>query len=139
MYKRNQHGNVFCREHAWEDVEGGNILPGFILEVWKVEEAISQVRHRYYLYVAYLSPLMFFDHRHHPNHHHQRVKNCKLNALNVTQLSLIVTLSRNIIQMSMLVNGVEQSRALVFFYRIMSSALGLINYFLAQHRMQIEH
>ena len=35
VYKRNQHGNVFRREHAWEDVEGGNILPGFILEVWR--------------------------------------------------------------------------------------------------------
>ncbi|CAG8472842.1 1408_t:CDS:2 [Acaulospora morrowiae] len=42
VYKRNQHGNVFRREHAWEDLEGGNILPEFTLKVWKIEQAISQ-------------------------------------------------------------------------------------------------
>ncbi|CAG8490608.1 6201_t:CDS:2 [Paraglomus brasilianum] len=42
VYKRNQHGNVFRHEHAWDDVNGGNILLGFKLKVWKIEEAISQ-------------------------------------------------------------------------------------------------
>ena len=44
VYKRNQHGNVFRRrECAWEDVRGDDILPRFILKLWKIEEAISQV------------------------------------------------------------------------------------------------
>ncbi|CAG8506885.1 16188_t:CDS:2 [Acaulospora colombiana] len=42
VYKRNQYGNVFRRARAWEDVEGGDILPGFTLKVWKIDEAISQ-------------------------------------------------------------------------------------------------
>ncbi|CAG8694956.1 17748_t:CDS:2, partial [Acaulospora morrowiae] len=32
VYKRNQHGNVFCREHAWKDLKGDNILPEFTLK-----------------------------------------------------------------------------------------------------------
>ncbi|CAG8697974.1 2125_t:CDS:2, partial [Acaulospora morrowiae] len=42
VYKRSQHGNVFRREHAWGDVEGGDILPGFTLNVLMIGEVISQ-------------------------------------------------------------------------------------------------
>ncbi|CAG8622675.1 1306_t:CDS:2, partial [Acaulospora morrowiae] len=42
VYKRNQHGNVYRRERVWEDVEGGDVLPRFTLEVRMIEEAISQ-------------------------------------------------------------------------------------------------
>ncbi|CAG8563517.1 11303_t:CDS:2, partial [Acaulospora colombiana] len=43
VYKRNQHGNVYRRERVWEDVEGGDVLPRFTLEVRMIEEAISQL------------------------------------------------------------------------------------------------
>ncbi|CAG8658057.1 12135_t:CDS:2, partial [Acaulospora morrowiae] len=39
---RNQHGNVYCREHVWDDVKGDNVLPWFTLEVHMIEEAISK-------------------------------------------------------------------------------------------------
>ncbi|CAG8438676.1 14055_t:CDS:2 [Acaulospora colombiana] len=42
VYKRNQHGNVYRRERVWEDLEGGDVLPRFTLEVRMIEEAISQ-------------------------------------------------------------------------------------------------
>ncbi|CAG8731883.1 1971_t:CDS:1, partial [Dentiscutata heterogama] len=42
VYKRNQQGNVFRREHTWGDINGGDVLPRFILKVYKIEDAISQ-------------------------------------------------------------------------------------------------
>ncbi|CAG8724172.1 1822_t:CDS:2 [Acaulospora morrowiae] len=42
VYKRNQHGNVYRREHVWNDVKGDNVLPWFTLEVQMIEEAISK-------------------------------------------------------------------------------------------------
>ncbi|CAG8669686.1 5704_t:CDS:1, partial [Scutellospora calospora] len=42
IYKRNQQGNIFHREHTWEDINGGDVLPRFILKVSKIEDTISQ-------------------------------------------------------------------------------------------------
>ena len=58
-----------------------------------------------------------FDHRRHPGHH-QKVKTCKLIALNVTKLSLIITLTWSIMKMSMFVDGVEQSRDVWFNFPV---------------------
>ncbi|KAF8976746.1 hypothetical protein BGZ46_007990 [Entomortierella lignicola] len=33
---------VRCTKHGWKDVSGGDILPGFQLEIWSIDEAISQ-------------------------------------------------------------------------------------------------
>jgi len=55
VYKRNQHGNVFRHEHVWKDVSGDDVLPRFILKLWKIEEAISQV-------ASLLFPCSIFDH-----------------------------------------------------------------------------
>ena len=44
VYKRNPDNNkVVRRQHQWRDLDGGDTLPGFKLEVWEIQEARSQV------------------------------------------------------------------------------------------------
>ncbi|CAG8743549.1 3122_t:CDS:2, partial [Gigaspora rosea] len=42
IYKRNEKGEVFRRERTWKDVDGGDILPGFTLDVEMIKDIISQ-------------------------------------------------------------------------------------------------
>ncbi|RHZ76449.1 hypothetical protein Glove_197g71 [Diversispora epigaea] len=42
IYKRNRNGMVFRRAYAWGNIDCGDILPGFILDVEMIEDAISQ-------------------------------------------------------------------------------------------------
>lgn len=42
-FKKDRNGTVRRRNHGWRDISGGNILPDFTLEIWEIEQAISQV------------------------------------------------------------------------------------------------
>ncbi|CAG8635292.1 567_t:CDS:2, partial [Scutellospora calospora] len=42
VYKRDQCGNIIRNEHRWENIDGGDTLPGFVLSVQKIDYAISQ-------------------------------------------------------------------------------------------------
>ncbi|CAG8438651.1 8564_t:CDS:2 [Cetraspora pellucida] len=42
VYKRDQCGNVIRNEHCWENIDGGDTLPGFVLDVQMIDYAISQ-------------------------------------------------------------------------------------------------
>ncbi|CAG8713665.1 40352_t:CDS:2 [Gigaspora margarita] len=42
IYKRNEKGEVFRCERTWGDIDGGDILPGFTLDVEMIEDIISQ-------------------------------------------------------------------------------------------------
>ena len=50
VFKKNRTGTVHRRHHGWNDVGGGGVLPGFVLKVWRIEEAISQVCYIILLY-----------------------------------------------------------------------------------------
>ena len=59
---------VRCRRHAWYDnvgnptvVGGRDVLPGFKLQLWKISEAISQVRLSYYF--CHANPLIWIGYR----------------------------------------------------------------------------
>ena len=42
-FKRDTRGVVRRRNCGWRDISGGDFLPEFVLEVWKIDEAISQI------------------------------------------------------------------------------------------------
>jgi len=43
VYKRDKHGNPFRRSRKWEDLNGGDILPDFTLELERIDEIATQV------------------------------------------------------------------------------------------------
>jgi Uma2 family endonuclease len=49
-YKRNKNGAPYRRKQKWEDLDGGEILKGFKLELWMINHLISQV----YFYNIYI-------------------------------------------------------------------------------------
>jgi len=42
VFKEDINGVVRCLNKEWRNVAGGDVLPGFELEVWQIDEAISQ-------------------------------------------------------------------------------------------------
>ncbi|CAG8803055.1 2935_t:CDS:2, partial [Racocetra fulgida] len=42
IYRRRVSGVVYRTSHGWNNVNGGSILPGFTLEVQKIDDTISQ-------------------------------------------------------------------------------------------------
>ncbi|RUS24255.1 hypothetical protein BC938DRAFT_473880, partial [Jimgerdemannia flammicorona] len=42
ILKKDTNGVVRCLNKGWRDVDGGDVLPGFVLKVWKIDQAISQ-------------------------------------------------------------------------------------------------
>ena len=43
VFKRDRNGLVRRYSHGWSDVSGGDVLPGFLLKVSDIDEAVSQV------------------------------------------------------------------------------------------------
>jgi len=43
VFKEDINGVVHCLNKRWRDVVGGDVLPDFVLKVWKIDEATSQV------------------------------------------------------------------------------------------------
>ncbi|RUO96725.1 hypothetical protein BC936DRAFT_141556, partial [Jimgerdemannia flammicorona] len=42
VLKKDTNGVVRCRDKGWRDVAGGDVLPDFVLKIWKIDEATSQ-------------------------------------------------------------------------------------------------
>ncbi|CAG8627466.1 10212_t:CDS:2 [Diversispora eburnea] len=42
IYKLNKEGKVFRRKHVWGSINGGDLLPGFTLDIDLIEKVISQ-------------------------------------------------------------------------------------------------
>jgi Uma2 family endonuclease len=43
VFKRDRNGLVRRYSHSWSDVSGGDVLPGFLLKISNIDEAVSQV------------------------------------------------------------------------------------------------
>jgi len=43
VFKKNARGVARRQNIGWRDVAGGDVLPGFVLKVWKIDQAISQL------------------------------------------------------------------------------------------------
>ncbi|CAG8632275.1 3323_t:CDS:2, partial [Paraglomus occultum] len=43
VFKRNTNGIVRCLSKGWRDVIGEDVLPGFVLKVWNIDKATSQL------------------------------------------------------------------------------------------------
>jgi len=52
VFKKDSHGVVCCLKKRWKNVAGGDLLPDFILKVWKIDEATSQVCFMFFCLVA---------------------------------------------------------------------------------------
>ena len=56
--KRDRRGVVRRRNCGWRDISGGDFWPEFVLEVWKIDEAISQVCYARSSYNVYKCKLL---------------------------------------------------------------------------------